>query len=476
MPESASETRDDRTPPARLGGAMAIVFAVVTLAIGAWLVVQVRAQAGSPAAPGMRAIESVPVGWLMVIAAAFAALAATPWRPEVGLLTYVVVSHLLPRYGAAAFAAAKTQTLTWFAGLALAGWSVYLLFRGRKPLPINRWLLAAMLAFFAWLGVSAVAALLRNQPWNPHPNHHPLLFAQALCMFLLASQLLRDQMAAARMGGALGVTLMLRWLISGSGGVDTEGDIAALCVLAMPLAALGAMACRGAPGKAAFAVLGVGLVVLLSQTRNRNAAVAFVIMLPALWLMSRQKKRILVTALPMLLVLALLFLNSSYWQRFSALVTGGDDANSARQRLVIWESAWNMAKAHPVLGVGVGEFHNHVLVYAPLNQPIKLDSRFAAHNNLFHVLGESGFPGAALYLTLFLASLAWTWLAVRRLNDNWPAPAARMVFVALCVYLAIGLFISRHDMVLGYLLAGWAAGITIRPLDSAAFETAARAE
>ena len=298
-------------------------------------------------------------------------------------------------------------------------------------------------------------------------------------MFLLAGQLLRSETDATHLALVLGITLCARWIISdmsGVNGISLEGDIPVLGVLAIPVLLIGAKASWSGLLKVFLWGMAIAMVVLLFQTKNRNAVVAFTVLLPALWLVSRKRLAIAIAAVPVLIVAGVLFVQSSNWQRFEALYTGGDDVNSANQRLLIWQSGWNMSLKHPVFGVGPGNFHNEVAKYQPQDadqiqigpHPGKSridDDEYAAHNSIVHVLGESGFPGALLYLILF-GGAAMRFLLVMPVRDDrgrktfgWPFFGVRLLFAAMVVYLVIGIFISRQDMVLAYLLAGWGSGI-----------------
>lgn len=434
------------------------------------------------------------VGWMALWAVALVVCGAAPWRPMAGLLSFVILCYAVPRYELAYLGMLRLHVLNYAAALAMTGWIVSCMRSARHSAdgdrPVERdnhrsfpWLHALMFAFVGWLVVCGFVAVLRGHPWDPHHNHHPERFGHALVVFILASQLLRSPRAAVAFCFTLGAALIARWIISAD--VKLEGDVSALSVMAMPLMFLGFQACgekeassappdsaqRRGEGNAsgvillrlAFTGMLIALVVLLSLTRNRNAAVAFAVMLPALWIASLKKGRALAAGLPVVLLIGSLFVGSAYFERFRALITGSNDANSAKHRLIIWNAAWKMALANPVMGVGTGNFHNVVGRYgsasATTGKTGLEDDEYAAHNSVIHVLGETGFPGGALYIAIFGGAVIAAGAAARGRGAAWPGPAGRMLFVALCVYLSIGLFISRHDMSLGYLLAGWAAGL-----------------
>src|SRR5206468_6526411 len=80
-----------------------------------------------------------------------------------------------------------------------------------------------------------------------------------------------------------------------------------------------------------------------------------------------------------------------------------------------------------------------------------------AHNNYVQVAAETGFPGLALYLALFGTALASAARVMGQSAHDWRGATAGALQVSIVAYLTAGLFISRHDMVLAYMLVGWVA-------------------
>ena len=396
-------------------------------------------------------------GWVAFWVVCAVATAAGPWRPTLALMGYIVAAYATPRYGHAYATLMHAGALNGMALCVLTGCGLFVLRRGGDA-AWGRWHLAVMLAFTLWLAVCAAVAAVRGSAWAPHPNHHPLLFFQGLAVYLAAAWGMRGREQFAALAAALCAALLARGFVSGREGLALEGDASFLSVMALPLALLGFQAARGWGAKGGFALGAVGLVALLALTRNRGAAVAFVVLLPVLgWHCLRGpfrgRGRVLAIAAPALLIAGVVFAQSDYWERFTGIWRGTDHANSVRERVMIWQASRRVIAEHPVFGVGTGNFHNVLREYEPA---MAMD--FAAHNNYIHVLAETGFIGLALYVGVFGGAL-WlcrrTWRAA---GHDWPAPAARMVFASLIAYLAAGFFMSRHDLPLAYLLCGAAVG------------------
>jgi putative inorganic carbon (HCO3(-)) transporter len=198
----------------------------------------------------------------------------------------------------------------------------------------------------------------------------------------------------------------------------------------------------------------MNLLRLLFGIQNRGAAVGMVAVLVVLWLTSRRRGWILLMAAPVVVIGGVLFRISPFWQRFADIWERGPAATSAYIRLPIWRAAWQMLLDHPVFGVGPGNFSNLVQQYRP-----SLPENFVAHNNFLQVAAESGTLGLALYTALFAGAMVHLWRTRTLVGPDWPGPAARMILAGLVGYLAVGLFISRSNMVLAYILVGWAASL-----------------
>ncbi|BAF90635.1 putative membrane protein [Azorhizobium caulinodans ORS 571] len=69
---------------------------------------------------------------------------------------------------------------------------------------------------------------------------------------------------------------------------------------------------------------------------------------------------------------------------------------SSEGRLIAWRTAWNMVKAHPLLGVGLNTFPLNYYFYTP-----EWDGHeHAVHSTWFGVLAETGFLGFTSFITM----------------------------------------------------------------------------
>jgi len=417
-----------------------VTHAVIAVAVAAWL--------------GFTATQAgVPWGFVTYWCTGLILLAVAARFPAVGVFVFVALTYGMPRYRETFITMSQLGIQNWVCAVTAMGFIIWRVQGRRRPWVVGplAWVMGGLVV---WLIVAMVVAMLRGQPWNPHPNHHPQQYLQAMVLFWVASRTLTGPTQAWRLALVVCATLCVRAIIAGRQGIFLEGDISALAVMAMPLAMLGFGASRRWGIRACFVLLLAGLIVVLSLTYNRAAAVGFVVLLVVLWGLSRYKWRTLAAATPLLIVGGILFASSHYWQRFEGIWKHNDERQSVDSRLQIWQAGWRMFVQHPVVGVGPGNFHNLVQSYEP-----RLAEPFAAHNNYVGMLAETGAPGLGLYSLLFVGTVVTLWRTASIADRDWPGPGAKMLLACVCVYLTVGCFISRQDMVLAYIFVGWAAAM-----------------
>lgn len=163
------------------------------------------------------------------------------------------------------------------------------------------------------------------------------------------------------------------------------------------------------------------------------------------------------------------FLYQPLASRFPGMVTTG----SGKERLEIWRVALELSSENRLLGIGSGQFP----IYLP-QRSSQVKSQLDVHNTFLEVLCENGIPGLVLFILfwLSLASVAlMRFLRVRRSKhcvDSTPDTAQdlliqtwvhRATWVFIAGYFTVGLFGSRHNLPLAYMLAGLAFSVCFHP-------------
>ncbi|MDP2881161.1 MAG: putative O-glycosylation ligase, exosortase A system-associated [Azonexus sp.] len=179
--------------------------------------------------------------------------------------------------------------------------------------------------------------------------------------------------------------------------------------------------------------------VMALGTHSRGALLALAAMTLLIWLRGRQK--IIFGAMVIgIALLALPFMPEHWWSRMATIQTYEED-RSAMGRINAWWMAWNLAKDR-IIGGGFEIYNQTVFgMYAP--DPYAVH---AAHSIYFQILGEHGFIGLALFLTLGMI----TWQTSRQLmaigKENptlsWTRDLGAMAQASMVGYAVGGAFLS----------------------------------
>jgi len=174
-------------------------------------------------------------------------------------------------------------------------------------------------------------------------------------------------------------------------------------------------------------------------THSRGALLGMGAMSVMLWWKSRQK---FFTAVLVAAGVGLVFLlmPPEWFERMASIKTYEED-QSAKGRIAAWTMAFNMASSR-FFGGGFESFQwSSFAIYNP-----GYTGAHDAHSIFFEVLGEHGFVGLALFLTLGLLTWFAAW-RIRRTAEKtaelaWMANLVRMTQVSLVAYAAAGAFLG----------------------------------
>lgn len=197
-----------------------------------------------------------------------------------------------------------------------------------------------------------------------------------------------------------------------------------------------------------FCIISMAFAVIGSQSRGAFLAIATVGFY--FWLQSHNK---LVTALLLIFFVGTLalILPESWYDRMHTINTYQED-DSAMGRIRAWTLAFNIAN-HNLLGGGLMLWSKSTyLQYLDDFRPGM--TAYVAHSIYFSVLGEHGWIGLLLFVSIF--GLAWRYcsklVATCKKDDEnkWIADLAKMIKLSLLAYLSGGAFLS-----LSYLDLPW---------------------
>ena len=443
-------TRNPGNPPSTEAWAPYLGIAFPAIAITVVAVIAARAIAGG-----------LPLPWVLYWSGLALIAATTPWLPAVAVGSVAALAYGTPRYGSMFSQLIELRLIDVSTGVVLAGYAARMLATRIAP-SIHPVLFVSMLLLVVWVALCAIAAWSQGVPFQPDIKHHPANFFQALVLFFLASQTLGHRAGAIQFAAIFCASIVARAVIQGVDGLYLENDIALLAVMALPLTMLGMPPAQPLPWRAAFAFLALSLFAIVGLSLNRAAGTALAATLLLLWSQTGHRWQILAVSSPAIAGTLFWFAKSDYWDRFRAIwssegLRSSLDQATVSERLELWRGALQMVEDHPWFGVGPSNYEHMIGEY--LSPAL---AGIPAHNSWLHLASETGLPGVILYTALFFSGLVVLQQAkCRRRGVSWPDYGARLVQASLVAYLVGALFITRHDMVLAYLLLGWASALWV---------------
>ncbi|HEY8639355.1 MAG TPA: O-antigen ligase family protein [Solirubrobacterales bacterium] len=234
-----------------------------------------------------------------------------------------------------------------------------------------------------------------------------------------------------------------------SGTLGNPNELAAAMILGIGLSGgMAAIAKTPLTRGAAIGAAGVCLIAIL-QTGSRGGLIALGAMMIASVVLSRGRRLALtlVTLTVLLGGIGYVVTTTSYQSRERILHPG-----SGSGRTDIWTVGGRMVSAHPVTGVGAGNFTVSSIHYLlrpgslPNSQYIA-DTPKVAENMYLEVLAELGFPGAILFVTTIIFGLGCSIAALsryRRFGNRRMQALTTAIAVSLIGLLTADLFASEE--------------------------------
>ncbi|UMR32073.1 putative O-glycosylation ligase, exosortase A system-associated [Massilia sp. MB5] len=221
--------------------------------------------------------------------------------------------------------------------------------------------------------------------------------------------------------------------------IDGNNEIALALIMIIPLMYYLLSLVQHKWGKRAMiaSMLLCGIASIASY--SRGAAIAMAAMMFFLWLKSKNKA-VMGSLLVLCIPVALLIMPDQWHARIDTINTYQED-DSAMGRINAWRMAFNLANDR-FFGGGFEIYDPEVFHrYAPIPEDVH-----AAHSIYFQILGEHGWIGLWLYLTLLI--LTWrtgSWIirnSARLPEFEWAANLARMLQVSQLGFMVGGAFLS----------------------------------
>ena len=243
-------------------------------------------------------------------------------------------------------------------------------------------------------------------------------------------------------------TLVLSPGTPNSNGVPFLGDNNLVAVgMAMLLPMVGALASTSTGWrKRAFQFLSIGVLYRAISTYSRGGLLA-VSAVGGMYFWRSQHKLRTMAAFAVAVALVLPVLPQQYWDRMATITApAGERDDSQQSRLHFWQVAVAMANDRPLLGVGHNGYPRAYNQYDWTNGQF-LTNR-AVHSAWFGVLGELGYPGLLIFLTLVWSSMR-ACRRVRRSAQRGEIPGPLGPYAiglesSLVAFIVGGSFVSFH--------------------------------
>ena len=273
-------------------------------------------------------------------------------------------------------------------------------------------------------------------------------------------------------GGGYGV---LNLMVDNNSGLYESSTISAVAVAIIPLifwlARHGTVYPRG-PLVTGYAwALSFACLLIPVGTQARTGIICIGV-LAILMLRVVRRRLLYVTGLGLAIMAAIPFLPASYMQRMDT-IKGYQSDDSASTRLAVWRWTIDYAGQHP-FGGGFEAYRQNRLVIDMVSTEQSaggetvqakqgFDAGRAYHSSYFEMLGEQGYPGLTLWLTLHALGLLRMEVIRRRWRkaegaDLWIAPLATALQHAHLIYLVGAAFVGIAFQPFIYMLVGLEIG------------------
>jgi probable O-glycosylation ligase (exosortase A-associated) len=393
--------------------------------------------------------------FLLFIYASFVGLTVN--APFVATLGYVWVDTFQPQQ--IAYIILNQIPVAMILGLAAFGG--YLLVDRRDPPPVTRETIL-QLTMAVWVTCTTLWAQVPDAAWAKWDWAFKTLvfaafipysirsrvqieaFAQTY-VFSLAANFIPFGLKTLISGGGYGVNLGLE---GGNTGLSEGGLLSTVCLMAVPLAMHLAQHSQLLPRwkilpLAYWATAGLAIATAVG-TFERSALLGLVVLGGYMWLRSKNKL-LLGAAIAAVGAVIIYSTASSYANRMSTIGTYQSDA-SAYTRILVWKWTLNFIASHPFGGGFQTYLINSVELPATGGTPAHVEFGRAFHSSYFEVLGEHGYVGMAIFLTIAISMFLRLNRIAKRARPHpelqWVVSMSNALQSGFAVFMSSGAFVG----------------------------------
>ena len=384
----------------------------------------------------------------------FGAIPLVFMRPWTGILLFSWISYMNPHrltYGFAYnFQFALIAALVTIIAFAIS--------RESKKLPVTP-VTVLLILFILWTSITTITALA---PVNGMEQYTKFVKIQLMTFLTLIMFLNRERLNWLIIiivfslgfygvrGGVFSIMTGGNYRVWGPAGsfFEDNNHLALTLIMTMPLMHYLQLISTNKWVRHLLSVVMLLTLGAIIGTYSRGALLALAAMGGVLWLKSSRKLPVAFAA-AVCIVGVLSFMPQKWFDRMDTINTYEED-ESASGRLDAWLFAINVANDR-VLGGGfkVNTRDDLWPIYNPESPTVR-----APHSIYFEVLGEHGYIGLAIFLTLFFTAMLTCSRTVKltkhRPDLKWAGDLSKMMQVSLVGYAAAGAFLNLSTFDLFY--------------------------
>jgi len=388
----------------------------------------------------------MPIRDIIVLAIIFGSLPFILRRPWVGILVWCWLGFMNPHRLSWGFA----RNFNVAEIVAIATIISLLISKEHKRIPWTRET-KVLLLFIIWMFITTLFALEPEAAWSQWDKVWRIQLMIFMTMMIMGT---RERLQAlvwitvlsigfyGVKGGIFTIATGGNYMVLGPSDtfIGVRGGIALALNMTLPLMRYLQLTTQKAWVRNGLTAAMVLTAFAIIGTLSRGAFLGAIAMGIFLLLKTRKKIIYLLIA-PVVAVSIISFMPADWTERMHTIKTYEQDA-SAMGRINAWWFAYNLAKDRPMLGGGFETFRPDLFEqYAP-----NPDAYHDAHSIFFEVLGEHGFIGLFLFLTLGI--MVWrtgSWIIRNGKNNSetkWMADLASMIQVSMVAYVVGGSFLG----------------------------------
>jgi O-antigen ligase len=148
------------------------------------------------------------------------------------------------------------------------------------------------------------------------------------------------------------------------------------------------------------ALAAVAMLAVIVFTKSRASMLGVAAMLIVLVIQAGRMRSGLMVALVLGCLVAIPAAPPNIWARVASIVNPDEDETGSREaRVELMKEGWKTFLAHPITGVGVGQFQNY-------NPPDRTEMWHETHNVFLQILAELGIGGGIFFIFLMWCTSA----------------------------------------------------------------------